>query len=224
MGSVPLPGSSHFNPRPPCGRRPSISSFVMDWISFQPTSPVRETTRIRVHRLIRDLYFNPRPPCGRRRVPAARRRGNWLISTHVPRAGDDNSRPCLVPCRVYFNPRPPCGRRHGAGGNGYGSAAISTHVPRAGDDRKRNGRKSNFPDFNPRPPCGRRRIAIPGREVLQIFQPTSPVRETTCAMNISSRQRLFQPTSPVRETTVPYQVVPKAPADFNPRPPCGRRL
>ena len=78
------------------------------------------------------------------------------------------------------------------------------------------------------------------------FQPTSPVRETTQKIADVHFVSEFQPTSPVRETTncsvsrsactaisthVPragddaalHKILMQV-ADFNPRPPCGRRL
>ncbi len=56
-------------------------------------------------------------------------------------------------------------------------------------------------DFNPRPPCGRRLHHIWNAVICILFQPTSPVRETTSSCGKLSGPMIFQPTSPVRETT-----------------------
>ena len=145
-------------------------------------------------------YFNPRPPCGRRRrttaisnriaifqptspvretTSAYRQRGNeGKISTHVPRAGDDLWG--VFPCQGVH---------------------ISTHVPRAGGDTSARTGRGVSENFNPRPPCGRRLLGYFSRLTSLLFQPTSPVRETTRKSG-----------SPFWRCTY-----------FNPRPPCGRR-
>ena len=101
----------HFNPRPPCGRRRALGYVVQMCKVFQPTSPVRETTT-----------------CGSPARPVQ------LISTHVPRAGDDPRTGERNGDGTDFNPRPPCGRRPSSAYSDDRSAPISTHVPRAGDD------------------------------------------------------------------------------------------
>ena len=78
---------------------------------------------------------------------------------------------------------------------------ISTHVPRAGDDGDRPACGGQGTDFNPRPPCGRRQRGSSLLFVFPEFQPTSPVRETTCICFCCTLHKQFQPTSPVRETS-----------------------
>ncbi len=145
---------------------------------FQPTSPVRETTSLQCF-----LLFH------------------WHISTHVPRAGDDSGRGWRLGCLKNFNPRPPCGRRP--------SRSVFRHAPRA--------------NFNPRPPCGRRHAVLPSFDRPDLFQPTSPVRETTSIFSKDADTARFQPTSPVRETTGRPLWSGPGRCNFNPRPPCGRR-
>ena len=146
---------------------------------FQPTCPVRGTTRIRRVQL---------HPDG--------------ISTHVPRTGHDErvirtqTRPAVFQptCPVRgttfdshlgdsrtsdFNPRAPYGARRSGRGVGQRAGGISTHVPRTGHDRTaHSGRKGNI-----------------------IFQPTCPVRGTTTMAQLSHAAPIFQPTCPVRGTT-----------------------
>ena len=124
-----------------------------------------------------------------------------------------------------FNPRPPCGRRRKSWARNASTASISTHVPRAGDDLVQAFSLVRIPYFNPRPPCGRRLFPCVTLAAAVPFQPTSPVRETTWGMGEIVRiENLFQPTSPVRETTDEKSGGPLCHYNFNPRPPCGRRL
>ena len=173
---------SYFNPRPPCGRRPASA------LPAARTFP----------------NFNPRPPCGRRLAALHKILMQVAISTHVPRAGDDD-----IHSLTRFEP------------------LISTHVPRAGDDqqcqvqylvlrqfqptspvRETTGAQAHLyvgrKHFNPRPPCGRRLCPVTQDGRLSQFQPTSPVRETTRRAKHMVVQLIFQPTSPVRETTDCY--------------------
>ena len=148
----------YFNPRPPCGRRLSSPFHFFNFLLFQPTSPVRETTDILMLRRL-PLKFQPTSPV-RETTVCRRSVCNQVIaiSTHVPRAGDDRQSPHRLDTTTYFNPRPPCGRRH-RDAQAQWSLVISTHVPRAGDDR----------------------LDVPKANYLNEFQPTSPVRETTPA-------------------------------------------
>ena len=171
---------------------------------FQPTSPVRGTTPATIPRTTGGWLFQPTSPVRGTTQGADRIDQIILISTHVPRAGDDeawNRR--ANDDRNYFNPRPPCGGR----------------------PRNRAGSVSGIINFNPRPPHGGRRMFRPHPQICIRFQPTSPVRGTTVnhiivreplrvisthvprtgddiASDSSSDFTLaFQPTSPVRGTT-----------------------
>ena len=99
-----------FNPRAPCGARPIICAFRVNYKRFQSTRPVWGATRkwpiaccqgsISIHapRVGRDVHplrrraggrhFNPRAPCGARRT---------VMKTDLLQSN--------------FNPRAPCGAR-----------------------------------------------------------------------------------------------------------------
>ena len=99
--------------------------------------------------------------------------------------------------------------------------------------------------FNPRPPCGGRPDFSQTTARRKAFQSTSPVWRTTIKHYEGAQTHPFQSTSPVWRTTrdMLYTIinivisihVPRveddqyfspalyAPADFNPRPPCGGR-
>ncbi len=146
---------------------------------FQPTSPVRETT-----------FYNSSDQIACRISTHVPRAGDDFkaiaktlavnISTHVPRAGDDQRWGVSLSGVSYFNPRPPCGRRL--------FFAVSLIMIRC--------------YFNPRPPCGRRPLMYLDEFDHWVFQPTSPVRETTTCPVPALLSGVFQPTSPVRETTL----------------------
>ena len=58
--------SLSFNPRPPCGERPSRIVAYYANTTFQSTPPVWGATgRIGVH-IVNWMRFNPRPQCGER--------------------------------------------------------------------------------------------------------------------------------------------------------------
>ena len=88
-GCQQLLGTCYFNPRPPCGERPSIHIAI----SLTATN------------------FNPRPPCGERRGWHLPGNPGNRISIHAPRAGSDCNKSCRSWTASHFNPRPPCGER-----------------------------------------------------------------------------------------------------------------
>ena len=83
--------SSCFNPRAPCGARPTLVFVRVAVTAFQSTRPVRGATFIILMQVV---------PLG--------------VSIHAPRAGRDLRRSCRVPRHPSFNPRAPCGARRTA--------------------------------------------------------------------------------------------------------------
>ena len=86
--SVNIHKVSNFNPRAPCGARPSKSTKAITASTFQSTRPVRGATT------------PGKPPT---LYPD--------ISIHAPRAGRDNSGSSGWQLADDFNPRAPCGAR-----------------------------------------------------------------------------------------------------------------
>ena len=82
---------AYFNPRAPCGARPSKYSTDKTWDKFQSTRPMRGAT---------DYYW-----------PVF---ANIGISIHAPHAGRDLCSCVTPPSALYFNPRAPCGARRGS--------------------------------------------------------------------------------------------------------------
>ena len=172
--------SESFNPRSPCGERPShMPHSAVASYSFQPTLPLRGATRHRKE------AGEP-----------------WLVSTHAPLAGSDRDgrtgtsvveqfQPTLplrgatvkqtldlterqfqptLPLRgatlarspsststTSFNPRSPCGERRVLVLEAPAQLPVSTHAPLAGSDRPWPPTASRGRCFNPRSPCGERR-------------------------------------------------------------------
>ena len=81
--------TTYFNPRAPCGARRPRSSMALHTGRFQSTRPVRGATRVIAHGLEQRRDFNPRAPCGARHAPGAQSLQYRWISIHAPRAGRD---------------------------------------------------------------------------------------------------------------------------------------
>ena len=233
-----------FNPRTPCGVRPT-------------TRRARDSTD----------NFNPRTPCGVRRLPRQDRPGSMaisihaplagcdahivpqgilrVISIHAPLAGCDSPRRAPRPAGGNFNPRTPCGVRrrqhlHGGGQLVFQSThplrgatpkeglnelviLISIHAPLAGCDETVYVDLSTMHNFNPRTPCGVRRVRINRDDVDAIFQSTHPLRGAT---TYSERDALMQSISihaPLAGCDISDTRRECKARNFNPRTPCGVR-
>ena len=168
-----------FNPRAPCGARPSPSNSISRSTGFQSTRPVRGATwqqcqsdcqgRVSIHapRAGRDLIsfdtrraslsFNPRAPCGARPPLQMSTPAREVVSIHAPRAGRDSS------VNSFFL-RPPL---------------FQSTPPRAGRDFPPSLDTYGVQCFNPRAPCGARQIALRVSIPRIKFQSTRPVRGAT---------------------------------------------
>ena len=101
----------HFNPRPPCGGRPSRIPYSVKDLTFQSTAPVWGPTSL-VDMAVKDT----------------------VISIHGPRVGADRPGQHHAHRRRHFNPRPPCGGRPAAPPGDQRIRVISIHGPRVGAD------------------------------------------------------------------------------------------
>ena len=102
-----------FNPRSPCGERPSQSAAVYPSSLFQSTLPVRGATRHDVDFNVFARAFQSTLPVRGATLDKRRMEGlTTPISIHAPRAGSDGAGSAPVLPRIhYFNPRSPCGER-----------------------------------------------------------------------------------------------------------------
>ena len=165
----------HFNPRTPCGVRPSASACKSPIMAFQSTHPMRGATRHLHYLAFGYFHFNPRTPGGVRRGGGQPCRDAVYFNPRTP---------CGVRREIRrqkrdeknFNPRTPCGVRlrifpadtanprfqstHPMRGAtrfcvlGIDTPFISIHAPHAGCDANGRGRIFCQHHFNPRTPCG----------------------------------------------------------------------
>ena len=83
------PTAFGFNPRAPCGARPSVGAVTIPPFAFQSTRPVRGATNYSTREEGAPQCFNPRAPCGARPIIAHVRKERHNVSIHAPRAGRD---------------------------------------------------------------------------------------------------------------------------------------
>ena len=148
-------GVGNFNPRPPCGGRLLFCVSAANATAISIHVLRVEDDKITAKYQGNIGHFNPRPPCGGRlyhfallqfsavfqstssvwrttQMGANVSRGR-IISIHVLRVEDEESRKEQYQSDGNFNPRPPCGGR-----------PSSMHP------------SAMYGNFNPRPPCGGR--------------------------------------------------------------------
>ena len=212
-----------FNPRAPCGARPCHILFLLPYIVFQSTHPVRGATMVGQITCTPDGFQSTRPVRGATGLlsfallPAyvsihAPRAGRdcdqyadtitfFLVSIHAPRAGRDRAQDSRHLRRVRFNPRAPCGARPGA------------------DRYCLQARRS----FNPRAPCGaRRRAVLPHRRGnrVSIHAPRAGRDLPIWCAKMSQGVSIHAPRAGRDGAGAEC---PLRPPSFNPRAPCGAR-
>ncbi len=203
----------YFNPRSPCGERPSqlsgVTSLVMisihapragsdGWsctvdaeIYISIHAPRAGSDRGRSPDECLNMNFNPRSPCGERHVTGIQLPKGLGISIHAPRAGSDDNGGAIQPAADIFQSTLPVRGATVGWVCGFTSDGISIHAPRAGSDLLSYIHVGDIWDFNPRSPCGeRRRRPAMWRAVPREFQSTLPVRGATfCACSGAIRCR-----------------------------------
>ena len=215
---------AHFNPRTPCGVRPSRScSRPSTTATFQSTHPLRGATAGTGFEPIAQGHFNPRTPCGVRlnismiiasavmyfnpRTPCGVRQ---KIQNHKDSAKYFNPRtPCGVRqggalfyrAALYFNPRTPCGVRRCIHFDKFQPQTISIHAPLAGCDPSLPSKDRDLSYFNPRTPCGVRLFYLIFIRSDIIFQSTHPLRGATSCHYLPCVNLVFQSTHPLRGAT-----------------------
>ena len=199
----------NFNPRPPCGGRPTNYIYVEYYIAFQSTSPVWRTTGGVCPKLPNRQKFQSTSPVWRTTRPRSKSSLRTWISIHVPRVEDDSESARQPRNTIAFQSTSPVWRTTDGYEIAFESSPISIHVPRVEDDTTRSTSSANITNFNPRPPCGGRLRKLDLLRGRGRFQSTSPVWRTTGEHYEAYRQKhRFQSTSPVWRTTKPRQ--PKA--------------
>ena len=95
-----------FNPRAPCGARPTLPACRCPPCNFNPRAPCGARRSLRLTAATEN-YFNPRAPCGARRRYSERRAVRNDISTHAPLAGRDHETVHCVTFASGFQPTRP---------------------------------------------------------------------------------------------------------------------
>ena len=189
----------YFNPRTPCGVRPSSSIPIFVNTIFQSTHPVRGAT-----------YFVRFSIVG----------GN--ISIHAPRAGCDGATLVIVVLMPNFNPRTPCGVR-------LEQSVVktvllqfqSTHPVRGATGSKGDYTPSDL--FQSTHPVRGATISCPLRCRSSRFQSTHPVRGATSRFPRQPSHRRISIHAPRAGCDLPEDFAALLLLDFNPRTPCGVR-
>ena len=170
--------SCYFNPRTPCGVRPTIPVCFCKRALFQSTHPVRGATENKVI-IIDESQFQSTHPVRGATLTIISILPTLQISIHAPRAGCD----CACMCYYIITER------------------ISIHAPRAGCDVKNMQAMYREMYFNPRTPCGVRLKIIDNTEVSKNFNPRTPCGVRRCFLQKRQLPSQFQSTHPVRGAT-----------------------
>ena len=187
-----------FNPRAPCGARRCFSIAILLFFRFQSTRPVRGATKD-----VNEVRFSDYVSIHAPRVGRDDSHGHTdaprNVSIHAPRVGRDLVDKRHISADQRFNPRAPCGARR-----------FSLTLIRL------------IGCFNPRAPCGARHLSCMPGITSQLFQSTRPVRGATSNSCYVIMLSEFQSTRPVRGATGVYGHR-ACHRGFNPRAPCGAR-
>ena len=211
-----------FNPRTPCGVRPTTKTGVSGWTGFQSTHSLRSATarqtnekpahEVSIHALLAECDINLNPPATM-----------IIVSIHALLAECDSGLISKARPSQSFNPRTPCGVRPGNASTAYRTTQFqSTHSLRSATSlTPRLSRPSGC--FNPRTPCGVRPSRSGQLQRHAGFNPRTP-----CGVRLTHLKNLkpctrFQSTHSLRSATAALPALPAQPDRFNPRTPCGVR-
>ena len=190
----------HFNPRSPCGERPTSRRRPPRSPRFQSTLPLRGATRL----------AHP----GGARAP---------ISIHAPLAGSD-AHPVCLPYDFHISIHAPlAGSDQNGSSSSSGNSIFQSTLPLRGATLDGIFEAACADNFNPRSPCGERPGRIVVRPFLGRFQSTLPLRGATEMTFAPGMSLGFQSTLPLRGATDAYPAGWEAQPYFNPRSPCGER-
>ena len=216
--------TTDFNPRSPCGERPSVGGVRLRPRKISIHAPRAGSDTVTGDTTLGVMHFNPRSPCGERRWNKVMPDEAGKISIHAPRAGSDRRGFHRESDGRYFNPRSPCGERR----KSIFRALLLTH-------------------FNPRSPCGERRSSLwhsRMRKLISIHAPRAGSDQHFLAViprradisihapragsdNLAAVYDFGKPTISIHapragsDATLAQDAINRH--DFNPRSPCGER-
>ncbi len=125
-----------FNPRSPCGERPSRQGNRLPRPAISTHAPRAGSDGPLMFCVFCHYYFNPRSPCGERLAALRLVAVTPVFQPTLPVRGATVRCPPIRSMAGYFNPRSPCGERPPSGPMTTATRPISTHAPRAGSDSK----------------------------------------------------------------------------------------
>ena len=173
-----------FNPRAPCGARPSV-------IAQRGARPATATARARTAPI--SIHA---PRVGRDRVFRRACRGRYHISIHAPRVGRDNVADKAHRLTDKFqSTRPVWGATEAVVVKALTTSFQSTR-PVWGATNHNNLAFALTPDFNPRAPCGARRLSMCYGVNHTAFQSTRPVWGATSQNSCSAAARAISIHAP----------------------------
>ena len=177
----------YFNPRSPCGERPSSADCVSSFHSlFQSTLPLRGATV-----LARDLPGR----CG--------------ISIHAPLAGSDLEQGCLTLLLPISIHAPLAGSDAGCEAVSGARSRFQSTLPLRGATRQYFGLERCDCDFNPRSPCGERRLRLGFCAILSLFQSTLPLRGATARYSSNASDHSISIHAPLAGSDWRPRVAPR---------------
>ena len=191
---------TNFNPRAPCGARPTRKHGYRMVHDFNPRAPcgARPTRR---GTSTSDQDFNPRAPCGARHGCNRGRRNHGNFNPRAPcgaRRGEDGA--AVYVCR-FQSTRPVWGATSRNSLSGCSTSRFQSTRPVWGATGRRLPRPSCCRNFNPRAPCGARRCHVAPPLDVDRISIHAPRVGRDCKGEF---------------TGCPFY-------DFNPRAPCGAR-
>ena len=189
-----------FNPRAPCGARPTRRQKARWDALFQSTRPMRGATfwrngilqyrSVSIHapHAGRDTCrsnspvsmrrFNPRAPCGARQRIIVKVIAEFVFQSTRPMRGATCGMTFSVLPRRFQSTRPMRGATYHVR-DACNQRRVSIHAPHAGRDHDWIRCTCCLGSFNPRAPCGARRESLVYLNVDVEFQSTRPMRGAT---------------------------------------------
>ena len=169
-----------FNPRSPCGERPTNRAIIALCPPFQPTLPLRGATSA-TKKDVKAAEFQPTLPLRGATLKRLRKSPTTLFQPTLPLRGATVHIIHTKTDKGGFNPRSPCG------------------------ERLDNGIAKIRPDgFNPRSPCGERLEYGDEYEVVHQVSTHAPLAGSDVQLGARYCTSVtFQPTLPLRGATWP---------------------
>ena len=213
--------SVDFNPRSPCGERPSPCAWTLAGTRFNPRPPCGERLG-GMREECEAQGFNPRPPMWGTTGTAFQLLTHDAVSTHASHVGSDKRIKWGGWDQNRFQPTLPVWGATGRSWTGKPVEVVSTHAPRVGSDDSRRVHQRCRECFNPRSPCGERRRPWTSPASPTGFNPRPPCEERLDG-RVAQRLELVSIHAPHTGSDYDHVLdVHVGPVSIH-APPCGER-